>query len=158
MIRATATSADNGKGKSQRHLVKEPHCRSAQVWHALSRDFTVFPARPRVYLCTVRVDGLAEYRCVCLFTRVSEAYIHPAAEVYVSVMGVTTGDRCEVDIDDCATATCANNGTCIDALAEYTCLCSPGFTGVFCDVDIDECASAPCYNNATCHDSINSVL
>jgi len=68
------------------------------------------------------------------------------------------GDRCEVDIDDCATATCANNGTCIDGMAEYTCLCSPGFRGVICDEDIDECASAPCYNNATCHDSINSVV
>jgi len=31
-------------------LVKEPHCRGAPVWHALSRDFTVLPAHPRVYL------------------------------------------------------------------------------------------------------------
>jgi len=34
--------------------VKEPQCRSAQVWHALSRDFTVLPtvcsAHPCVYL------------------------------------------------------------------------------------------------------------
>jgi len=29
--------------------VKEPHCRSAQGWHALSRDFSVLPAHPRVY-------------------------------------------------------------------------------------------------------------
>jgi len=63
-----------------------------------------------------------------------------------------------MDIDDCATAMCANNGTCIDGVAEYTCLCSPGFRGLTCDVDIDECASTPCYNNATCHDAINSVV
>ena len=69
-----------------------------------------------------------------------------------------TGERCEVDIDDCATATCANNGTCIDGVAEYTCQCAPGFRGVICDVNNDECASAPCYNNATCHDSVNSVV
>ena len=69
-----------------------------------------------------------------------------------------TGERCEVDIDDCAAATCANNGSCIDGVAEYTCLCSPGFRGVICDVDIDECASVPCYNNATCHDAVDSVL
>ena len=68
------------------------------------------------------------------------------------------GERCEVDVDECATAPCANNGTCIDGIAEYTCVCSPGFRGVICDVDIDECASAPCFNNATCHDSINSVV
>jgi len=59
-----------------------------------------------------------------------------------------------MDIDDCATATCANNGTCI----EYTCLCSPGFRGVICDEDVDECTSAPCHNNATCHDAVNSVV
>jgi len=33
-----------------RSLVKESHCRSAKVWHALSRNFTVLPA-----LCTTRV-------------------------------------------------------------------------------------------------------
>jgi len=27
----------------------EPHCRSAQVWHALLKDFTVLPAHPHVY-------------------------------------------------------------------------------------------------------------
>ena len=62
-----------------------------------------------------------------------------------------------MDVDDCATALCANNATCIDGVAEYTCLCSPGYRGVICDVDIDECASMPCYNNATCHDAVNSV-
>jgi len=33
----------------QRPLVKELHCRGAQVWHAFSRDFTVLPAHPRIY-------------------------------------------------------------------------------------------------------------
>jgi len=28
--------------------VKKPHCKSAQVWHVLSRDFTVLPAHPRM--------------------------------------------------------------------------------------------------------------
>jgi len=37
---------------------------------------------------------------------------------------MTAGERCEVDIDDCAGAECANNGTCVDGVAEYTCLCS----------------------------------
>jgi len=30
-------------------LVKEPHCRSAHLLHALKRDFTVLPAHSRVY-------------------------------------------------------------------------------------------------------------
>jgi len=43
------------KGKGNGHaldiapLVKESHCRSAQVWHALSREFTVLPTHPHIY-------------------------------------------------------------------------------------------------------------
>jgi len=44
---------DKGKGKSHlldiAPIVKGPHCRRAQVWHMLSRNFTVLPAHPRVY-------------------------------------------------------------------------------------------------------------
>jgi len=44
-----------GKSKGEAHtldvapVVKEPQCRSAQVWHALSTDFTVLLTRPRAY-------------------------------------------------------------------------------------------------------------
>ena len=36
------------------------------------------------------------------------------------------------------------NGNCSDSINNYTCECSPGYTGVNCQTDIDECASSPC--------------
>jgi len=43
--------------------VKEPHCRSAQVWHALSRDFTVLPAP--MHLST----NVMNHACLCHASR-----------------------------------------------------------------------------------------
>lgn len=39
------------------------------------------------------------------------------------------GTNCEVNIDDCANNACANGATCIDGIQEYTCDCSPEWTG-----------------------------
>ena len=38
-----------------------------------------------------------------------------------------------LDIDDCASFPCENNGTCVDGLNGYTCRCSVGFTGDDCE-------------------------
>ena len=63
--------------------------------------------------------------------------------------------------DPCATAPCANGGTCrTDTTFEgdRTCTCPPMFTGANCEVDVDECASdaALCQHNisGTC---VNTV-
>jgi len=42
--------------------VKVPHCRSAQVLHAMSRDLTVLSAHPRIY---PRTTGM-NHTCLCL--------------------------------------------------------------------------------------------
>ena len=34
-----------------------------------------------------------------------------------------------VDIDDCAGAPCANDGTCTDGVNDYSCECAPGYSG-----------------------------
>ena len=61
-----------------------------------------------------------------------------------------TGAQCETDIDECASAPCENEATCIDEVNGHNCSGGAGFTGVHCETDIDECASAPCENGATC--------
>lgn len=80
---------------------------------------------------------------------------------------------CSTNIDECVDSRCIN-GICIDGVANYTCNCTPGWTGwlwvhrfgdlVFiltsalfylrCDVDFDECLEAPCQNGGTCTQTI----
>lgn len=43
------------------------------------------------------------------------------------------GNMC-VDIDECVSSPCQNNGTCHDGINGYTCECFPGYTGVFCEI------------------------
>lgn len=39
------------------------------------------------------------------------------------------GDSCEINIDDCEDNDCENNSTCVDGINNYTCMCSPEYTG-----------------------------
>uniref|UniRef100_A0A672M1P5 Slit homolog 1 protein n=1 Tax=Sinocyclocheilus grahami TaxID=75366 RepID=A0A672M1P5_SINGR len=51
------------------------------------------------------------------------------------------GDECEINIDDCEDNDCENNSTCVDGINNYTCLCSPEYTGELCYCKLDFCAS-----------------
>ena len=37
------------------------------------------------------------------------------------------------DIEECASAPCHNNGSCMDLRNGYNCSCKPGYTGVNCE-------------------------
>lgn len=39
------------------------------------------------------------------------------------------GDQCEVNINDCLSAPCLNNATCVDYVMAFSCLCPTGYTG-----------------------------
>lgn len=39
-----------------------------------------------------------------------------------------TGDRCQTNIDECASRPCENNATCVDGIGKFTCNCLPGKT------------------------------
>ena len=80
------------------------------------------------------IDGIASYTCTC-----TDGY---------------EGDTCEIDIDDCLSNPCQNDGTCIDGIANYTCSCSDGFEGNNCESNIDDCLSNPCQYDGTCIDGI----
>ncbi|XP_038672075.1 delta and Notch-like epidermal growth factor-related receptor [Scyliorhinus canicula] len=61
---------------------------------------------------------------------------------------------CE-EFDGCHSNQCQNNGTCLDIKQgnnekNFTCVCSPGYTGERCQSQIDHCVSQPCENGATC--------
>ena len=38
-----------------------------------------------------------------------------------------------IEIDECSSSPCQNDGTCRDHLNGYCCLCRPGFTGKNCE-------------------------
>ncbi len=38
-----------------------------------------------------------------------------------------------VDIDECMSAPCHYNGTCIDKVNSYTCRCSTSYIGSYCE-------------------------
>lgn len=61
------------------------------------------------------------------------------------------GTTCEVNVDECSSFPCIQ-GSCLDHIDGYTCLCDEGFRGIHCETDQDECISAPCLNNGTCAD------
>ena len=39
-----------------------------------------------------------------------------------------------LDIDECESRPCMNNGTCTDGLNDYTCECMAGYTGPNCEL------------------------
>lgn len=59
-------------------------------------------------------------------------------------------DDCSLNIDECLTATCENNSTCVDLIASYSCSCQPGYEGQHCELEINECQSNPCRNGGVC--------
>ena len=87
--------------------------------------------------------------------------------------------NCDVDIDECISNPCLNEGVCTDSsispLVSYdafSCACAPGWEGGVCHpthpdlasihcaveggrcgMDVDECQSNPCRNGAACLDS-----
>ncbi|KAK6489872.1 protein eyes shut-like protein [Huso huso] len=68
-----------------------------------------------------------------------------------------SGIRCEININECASAPCLNNGRCIDGVNCYQCLCASGFMGSNCETNIDECASNPCLHGS-CTDQVDGYL
>jgi len=60
---------------------------------------------------------------------------------------------CEIDIDECESSPCANNGECIDEINGYQCNCTNGFINSHCLKSINETCfgtKSPCQNQGIC--------
>uniref|UniRef100_A0A8D3D814 Slit homolog 1b (Drosophila) n=1 Tax=Scophthalmus maximus TaxID=52904 RepID=A0A8D3D814_SCOMX len=62
------------------------------------------------------------------------------------------GTFCDVNVDDCQDHGCENGATCVDGVGNYTCLCSPNYTGLFCEEEEGPCSPGrnPCQHQSTC--------
>ncbi|KAI3420146.1 hypothetical protein GPALN_003468 [Globodera pallida] len=72
-----------------------------------------------------------------------------------------TGQRCEVDIDECLqeTTVCQNGGKCVNTFGAFYCDCPVNFVGQFCEVfqrPTNRCLANhfPCLNGGRCHENI----
>jgi hypothetical protein len=63
-----------------------------------------------------------------------------------------TGDRCEINLDDCADQLCSGQGLCIDGTrGGFTCFCDVGFVGPTCDTPTDVKMALQCPRGAIGH-------
>lgn len=69
---------------------------------------------------------------------------------------ISAGSHCELEINECLSNPCLNEGLCEDLTGGYACNCDVGFSGDRCEVNIDECLSAPCLNGGSCLDAVNN--
>uniref|UniRef100_A0AAQ6ADV3 Notch receptor 3 n=1 Tax=Amphiprion ocellaris TaxID=80972 RepID=A0AAQ6ADV3_AMPOC len=111
------------------------------------------------------LDRIGEFTCICMPVQTVDT-IHMHSMLLKQVCDFSLkfcllgymGTYCEIDVDDCESNPCVNDGICRDMVNGFTCTCQPGFTGTMCQIDIDECASTPCQNGAKCYDRPNGWL
>ena len=58
----------------------------------------------------------------------------------------------------CIPNPCVNNGTCVDNINGYSCVCADGFTSTNCTVNINDCDPNPCMNGGSCDDLIDDYI
>uniref|UniRef100_A0A182W1J3 EGF-like domain-containing protein n=1 Tax=Anopheles minimus TaxID=112268 RepID=A0A182W1J3_9DIPT len=61
--------------------------------------------------------------------------------------------KCEsgpMDVNECTSNPCANNGICIDGEGDYSCECQPGWTGKTCTERAIQCLPGQCLNGGSC--------
>lgn len=70
----------------------------------------------------------------------------------------STGEKCEVNIDDCYSNPCLYSASCLDGLQEFFCECPNGTSGIDCSINPTKCQSDSCTNGATCIDEYGSHI
>lgn len=70
-----------------------------------------------------------------------------------------TGQRCEININNCASNPCANGGTCHNRANDYACSCALGYGGRNCELLAGPCSSLSlCLNGGSCIGVVDGPL
>ena len=77
---------------------------------------------------------LALLACNTRVTIVCDRFIKTISTYCHELLGFE-GKNCEVDINECESNPCKNNGTCVDEINDYKCTCKAGFVGKSCEVN-----------------------
>ena len=110
--------------------------------------------------CTITDEDSTPAECGANATcdgGVENGYICDCSVGY-SGSSVTNGKATCLEIDECETEPCLNNGTCIDEVNGYKCQCAANYYGTICDREHDDCggggnaSDALCTSNGTCVD------
>ncbi|NXF90440.1 SNED1 protein, partial [Eubucco bourcierii] len=96
---------------------------------------------------STKIGSLAEYQCELGY--ILSQHNHPRV---CHLPGIWSDPPECSEIDECQSQPCVNGGQCKDRVAEFLCLCEPGYAGHQCELDVDECQSEPCKNSGTCQD------
>uniref|UniRef100_A0A672V2M2 Sushi, nidogen and EGF like domains 1 n=1 Tax=Strigops habroptila TaxID=2489341 RepID=A0A672V2M2_STRHB len=107
----------------------------------------------RVSFNSTKVGSLAEYHCELGYTL--SQHNHP--RVCRSPGVWSDPPECD-EINECQSQPCLNGGQCKDRIAEFLCLCEPGYTGQHCESEVDACESGPCQHGGQCESYRGSYL
>ena len=97
----------------------------------------LFSCKPKVIICSIY---LSHYYSLIR----TEIYI-PRTPLYPSLFNqlllrlfywyfIILGTFCEIEVNECHSAPCLNDGRCLDMINEYKCQCAYGWTGDRCEV------------------------
>ena len=59
-----------------------------------------------------------------------------------------SGQKCEIEINECDSNPCQNNGHCFDQIGSYKCVCQIGYNGTNCEIESPGCKEK-CSNEGT---------
>jgi hypothetical protein len=60
------------------------------------------------------------------------------------------GTVCDIYVGFCNPNPCANGGTCVDEMDDFSCRCPDGFSGKTCEIETKVCEPNPCKNGGEC--------
>ncbi|XP_046380223.2 sushi, nidogen and EGF-like domain-containing protein 1 [Haliotis rufescens] len=91
--------------------------------------------------------SLATYTCNHGYNMTGTATRTCSQDIIISTVGFWTGMKPDcLFAESCNSSPCQNEGTCVNGLEMYTCVCSPGWSGINCETDVQPPVVSGCEN------------